>query len=189
MEKQKIKASPPVKTLKVPPAFKREESIIEKAVLGKVSRSSISATAFSVADLQEATNSFSQGNLLGEGSLGCVYRAEFPNGQLLAVKKLDTNASMVQNEDDFLGVVDGLARLQHVNSTELVGFCVEHGQRLLVYEYISHGTLNELLHGGSIDNTKGLSWNMRVKITLGAARALEYVSIHNILYQLEMFTA
>jgi hypothetical protein len=171
----KIKASPPVKTLKVPPAFKGE-GIVKKQAPGKVTKSSISATAFSVADLQAATNSFSEANLLGEGTLGCVYRAELPNGQVLAAKKLDADASMVQNEDDFLGVVESLARLHHANSAELVGYCVEHGQRLLVYEYISRGTLHDLLHG-SVDNTKGLSWNMRVKIALGAARALEYVPI------------
>ena len=171
----KIKASPPVKTLKVPPAFKGEE-VVKKQAVGKVTKSSILVTAFSVADLQAATNSFSEANVLGEGSLGCVYRAEFPDGQVLAVKKLDTEASMVQNEDDFLGVVESLTRLQHANCAELVGYCVEHGQRLLVYEYISRGTLNDLLHG-SVDNTNGLSWNMRVKIALGAARALEYVSI------------
>lgn len=170
----KIKATPPVKALKVPPAFKGEE-IIKKEPVGNVSKSSISATAFSVADLQAATYSFSEANLLGEGTLGCVYRAEFPNGQVLAVKKLDTEASMVQNENDFLSVVESLARLRNTNSAELMGYCVEHGQRLLVYEYISRGTLNDLLHG-SVNNTKGLSWNMRVKIALGAARALEYVS-------------
>jgi hypothetical protein len=65
----KIKASPPVKTLKVPPAFKGE-GIVKKQAPGKVTKSSISATAFSVADLQAATNSFSEANLLGEGTLG-----------------------------------------------------------------------------------------------------------------------
>lgn len=105
--------------------------------------------------------------------MGRVYRAEFANGQVLAVKKIDTlNASMVENEDDFLSVVQGLARLQHTNAAELVGYCVEHDQRLLVYEYISRGTLDELLHYSG-ENTKGLSWNVRIKIALGSARALE----------------
>ena len=175
VEEPVIKALPPQKTLtlKAPPAFFSERSVAKKAT-GKVDKSNIAATAFSVADLQAATNSFSEDNLIGEGGLGRVYRADFPNGQVLAVKKVDSKASMVQNEDDFLTVVEGLARLQHANATELVGYCVEHDQRLLVYEYISRGTLNELLHASS-DNTKGMSWNVRVKIALGAARALEYV--------------
>jgi len=75
----KIKAQPPVKTLKVLPAY--QEVPLKKAA-GKVNKSNISATAFSVAELQGATNSFSEENLLGEGTLGDVYRADFPDGQV-----------------------------------------------------------------------------------------------------------
>lgn len=169
-----MKAQPPVKSLKAPPSFKGIEHKIPLAkTLGKVNKSNISATAFSVSDLQEATDSFSQDNLIGEGNLGRVYRADFANGQVLAVKKLDSSASAVHNEDDFLAIVDSLAHLKQSNTVELVGYCVEHGQKLLVYNFIGRGTLNELLHS-SLDNTKGLSWNVRVKIALGSARALEY---------------
>lgn len=172
VEEPKVKASPPVKTLKAPPSFKGISNTTYPKVSGTVNKSNIAATAFSVADLQAATNSFSQDHLIGEGGLGRVYRAELPNGQVLAVKKIDSTASMVQNEDDFLSVVEGLSRLQQTNCAELVGYCVEHDQRLLVYEYVSRGTLNELLHFSG-ENTKGLSWNVRIKIALGSARALE----------------
>lgn len=177
--KKILKATPPVKALKVPPAFKGEDPVAKSKATGggsKVTKPrNIAATAFSVADLQAATDSFSPNNLLGEGRMGCVYRADMPDGQILAVKKLDPKAgSMIQNEDDFLSVVEGLAHLQHAHAAELVGYCAEHDQRLLVYKYISRGTLYDLLHGTE-ENTKGLSWNMRVKIALGAARALEYL--------------
>lgn len=92
------------------------------------------------------------------------------------MKKLDTTAPLVQNEDDFLSIVASISRLRHSNITELVGYCAEHGQRLLVYEYVTKGTLNETLHSAE-ENTKRLSWNQRVKIALGAARALEYVNL------------
>ena len=137
-----MKASPPVKTFKAPPSFQGISGTTYPKVSVTVNKSNITATAFSVADLQAATNSFSQDNLIGEGSLGRVYRAEFPNGQVLAVMKIDSSASMVQNEDDFLSVVEGLPRLQQTNCAKLVGYCIEHDQRLLVYEYISGGTLN-----------------------------------------------
>lgn len=88
------------------------------------------------------------------------------------MKKLDTSSPLVQNEEDFLKILSGMARLRHANVTELVGYCVEHGQRLLVYQYISRGTLNEILHTTD-ETTKRLSWNARVKVALGAARALE----------------
>lgn len=169
-----------MKILKAPPSFRNTtfqadaaNTSTSKTSTNKVNRSNIAVTPFSVADLQAATNSFSQENLLGEGSMGRVYRAEFANGQVLAVKKIDSlSATMVENEDDFLTVVQGLAGLQHANAAELVGYCVEHDQRLLVYEYISRGTLHELLHYSG-DNSKGLTWNVRIKIALGSARALE----------------
>lgn len=96
------------------------------------------------------------------------------HAQVLAVKKIDGgfNGSMVENEDRFLSVVEGLARLQHANAVELVGYCVEHGQRLLVYQWVGRGNLHELLHYGG-ENFKGLTWNVRIKIALGSARALE----------------
>ncbi|KAG0617373.1 hypothetical protein M758_5G185000 [Ceratodon purpureus] len=170
MDSPKIKAQPPIKTLDIPPVYKGDD---QKAV-EKVDTDKISAIAFTVAELQAATNSFSEENLVGAGSLGQVYRAELPDGRVLAVKKLDTKAaSMVENENDFLSVVEGLTKPQHSNVTELLGYCVEHDQRLLVYKYMSRGTLHELLHGSA--NDKCLSWNMRVKIALGAARALEYL--------------
>jgi hypothetical protein len=171
---QTMKASPPIKTLKAPPTLK---TVTERVVVREPRKSpntTIAATSYSVADLQAATNSFAQESLVGEGSLGRVYRGDFQDGQVLAVKKLDTSAPLVQNEQDFLGVVSNIARLRHANITELVGYCAEHGQRLLVYEYLNHGTLNDILHSNE-DNVKRLSWNVRVKIALGAARALEYL--------------
>ncbi|KAH9531195.1 hypothetical protein CY35_19G024200 [Sphagnum magellanicum] len=143
-------------------------------IASKSPKTSIAATAYSLADLQAATNSFAQEHLVGEGSLGCVYNGDFQDGQVLAVKKLDTSAPLVQSEPNFLRVVGNIARLRHANIIELVGYCAEHGQRLLVYEYVSHGTLSEILHGNE-DEVKCLSWNARVKIALGAARALEYL--------------
>ncbi|KAJ7561015.1 hypothetical protein O6H91_03G010800 [Diphasiastrum complanatum] len=162
---------PPPERTKVPTG--KDRSPI-KATSGKVSKVQVTATAFSVADLQIATNSFSQENLIGEGTLGRVYRGELPNGKLLAVKKLDTSASSVQNEDEFLSIVSSIARLRHTNIVELIGHCTEYGQRLLVYEYIKRGTLHDMLHAAD-ENTKQLSWNQRVKIAMGAARALEYL--------------
>ncbi|KAL3688237.1 hypothetical protein R1sor_014546 [Riccia sorocarpa] len=177
MKEEKLKASPPEKVLKLPPTgFKSAPTEVSSGRPSSVKslRSTISASVFSVADLQVATNSFAQENLIGEGSLGRVYRADFPDGQVLAVKKLETSAPVVQNEEDFLAIVGNIARLRHVNITELVGYCSEHGQRLLVYEYVSRGTLHDTLHLAD-ETSKKLSWNMRVKIALGAARALEYL--------------
>ncbi|KAM0906641.1 hypothetical protein ACQ4PT_016657 [Festuca glaucescens] len=132
------------------------------------------ATSYTVASLQVATNSFCQDSLLGEGSLGRVYKADFPNGQVLAVKKIDSAALSLYEEDHFLEVVSSISRFRHPNIVSLTGYCVEHGQRLLVYEHIANGTLHDMLHF-SDEASKTLTWNARVRIVLGTARALEYL--------------
>jgi hypothetical protein len=120
-----------------------------------------------------------------------VYRCEFPNGQVLAVKMIDSSASMVQNEDDFLSVVEGLSRLQQTNCAELVGYCIEHDQRLLVYEYISRGTLKGSTSRVIIPRvspgmcTSRLLWEQLVPLsTLALAQILTGLSSHNYFFLL-----
>ncbi|KAK9284261.1 hypothetical protein L1049_023431 [Liquidambar formosana] len=128
--------------------------------------------SFTIASLQQYTNSFSQDNLIGGGMLGHVYRAQLPNGKLLAVKKLEKKTSSQQKDEDFIELVNIIDRIRHANVVELMGYCAEHGERLLIYEYCSKGTLQDALH--SDDELKqSLSWNTRVRMALGAARALE----------------
>ncbi|KZV16139.1 protein STRUBBELIG-receptor FAMILY 8 [Dorcoceras hygrometricum] len=143
---------------------------------GSVKRvqSPITATSFTVAILQTATNSFSQENLIGEGSLGRVYRAEFPNGKIMAIKKIDSAALSLQEEDNFLEAISNMSRLRHPNIVGLVGYCAEHGQRLLVHDFIGNGSLHDTLHYAD-ERSKMLTWNARVRVALGTARALEYL--------------
>ncbi|KAJ8545564.1 hypothetical protein K7X08_018147 [Anisodus acutangulus] len=132
-----------------------------------------SAEFFTVASLQQYTNSFSQDNLIGEGMLGTVYRAESPK-KLLAVKKLDTAMTRRQSDQEFVEMVSNISKLQHENIVKLVGYCSEHGQQLLVYEYYGNGTLHEALDLDDEIHRK-LSWSTRLRIALQAARALEYL--------------
>ncbi|XP_073158938.1 protein STRUBBELIG-RECEPTOR FAMILY 8 [Henckelia pumila] len=137
-------------------------------------KSPITATSFTVATLQTATNSFSQENLIGEGSLGRVYRAEFPNGKIMAIKKIDSAALSLQEEDNFLEAISNMSRLRHPNIVALAGYCAEHGQRLLVHDYIGNANLHDTLHYAD-ERSKMLTWNARVRVALGTARALEYL--------------
>ncbi|KAL7000332.1 Protein STRUBBELIG-REPTOR FAMILY 3 [Sarracenia purpurea var. burkii] len=133
-----------------------------------------SVKSFTIASLQQYTNSFSQENLIGAGMLGSVYRAELPDGKLLAVKKLDKRASIQQKDNEFLDLVINIDKIRHANVVELMGYCAEHGQRLLIYEYCSNGTLQDALHSDD-EFKKQLTWNTRIRMALGAARALEYL--------------
>ncbi|KAL6585255.1 hypothetical protein OROMI_004544 [Orobanche minor] len=174
--------APAVINLK-PPPFDRHKSFDEDDVSvsvmpvvapKKVNRAPINVRLFSVADLQIATDSFNVDNLIGEGSVGRVYRAQLDDGKVVAVKKI--NSSVLSNSKDFLDIVYEISNLHHPNVTELIGYCSEHGQHLLVYEFHKNGSLHEFLHlTDEVNKPLTLTWNMRVKIALGTARALEYL--------------
>ncbi|KAJ3673206.1 hypothetical protein LUZ60_006580 [Juncus effusus] len=166
-------------SLKPPPKIDPHKSFDERdltmrPLMKKISFSSIKATNYSVADLQMATDMFSPDNLLGEGSFGRAYTAQFDGGMLLVVKKISRTALPNQSSDDFANLVSELSVLHHPNLTELTGYCSEHGQHLLVYEFYKNGSLHDFLHLPD-EHSKTLTWNNRVKIALGSARALEYL--------------
>ncbi|KAK9936307.1 hypothetical protein M0R45_013155 [Rubus argutus] len=133
-----------------------------------------SVKVFTIASLQQYTNSFSEENCVGAGMLGSVYRAKLPDQKLLAVKKLDSTACRQQSDEEFLELVSNISEIRHANIVELVGYCAEHGQRLLVYEYFRNGTLHDALHTDDEIHQK-LAWSVRIRVALGAARALEYL--------------
>lgn len=133
-----------------------------------------SVKVFTIASLQQYTNSFSEENCVGAGMLGSVYRAKLPDQKLLAVKKLDSTACRQQSDEEFLELVSNISEIRHANIVELVGYCAEHGQRLLVYEYFRNGTLHDALHADDEIHQK-LAWSVRIRVALGAARALEYL--------------
>ncbi|GMN36388.1 hypothetical protein TIFTF001_005978 [Ficus carica] len=175
VQEQRVKPMAVVTDLKPPPTEKvMVDSLHGRNGSVKRIKSPITATSYTVASLQTATNSFSQEFLIGEGSLGRVYKAEFPNGKVMAIKKIDNAALSLQEEDNFLEAVSNMSRLRHQNIVTLVGYCVEHGQRLLVYEFVANGSLHDMLHF-SEDGSKTLTWNARVRVALGTARALEYL--------------
>ncbi|CAA6671209.1 unnamed protein product [Spirodela intermedia] len=130
----------------------------------------IDAPVFSLMDLQTATASFSASRIVGEGSTGHVYKAKYADGKVLAVKRIDSSHLRSGNSEDFKNLVSGICRLHHPNITELLGYCCESGHHLLVYEFQKNGSLHEFLHL-SDEYSKPLTWDTRVRIALGTARA------------------
>ncbi|KAJ0007066.1 hypothetical protein Pint_29469 [Pistacia integerrima] len=147
--------------------FSKKPVVVKKAITTPTN-----VTAYSIADLQMATGSFNVENLLGEGTFGRVYRAQFDDGKVLAVKKIDSSALPSEMSEDFPEIVSNISELHHPNVMELVGYCSEYGQHLLIYEFLKNGSLHDFLHL-SDEDSKPLIWNTRVKIALGTARALE----------------
>ncbi|KDP25030.1 hypothetical protein JCGZ_22565 [Jatropha curcas] len=135
---------------------------------------SIRAVPFSLADLQTATANFATGRLLGEGSLGRVYRAKYPDKKVLAVKKIDSSLFQGRHPEEFSEIVSSISKVHHPNIAELLGYCSEQGHNMLIYEYFRNGSLHDFLHL-SDDYSKPLTWNTRIRIALGTARAVEYL--------------
>ncbi|XP_074269452.1 inactive protein kinase SELMODRAFT_444075-like isoform X2 [Silene latifolia] len=126
--------------------------------------------SFTYAELELATNGFSERNFLAEGGFGSVYRGMLQDGQVVAVKQYKLASS--QGDKEFCSEVEVLSCAQHRNVVMLIGFCVEGGRRLLVYEYICNGSLDYHLYGRSCHI---LEWSARQKIAIGAARGLRYL--------------
>ena len=95
---------------------------------------------FTYAELHAATDGFSAQNFLSEGGFGSVYKGRLKDGQWIAVKQ-HKHASM-QGEKEFRSEVNVLSKARHKNVVMLLGSCSEGNHRLLVYEYISNGSLN-----------------------------------------------
>ncbi|KAH7295796.1 hypothetical protein KP509_27G066300 [Ceratopteris richardii] len=137
---------------------------------------------FCFTDLQVATRNFRPDSLLGKGGFGCVFKgwidehgttpAKPGTGLTVAVKILDHCG--LQGHKEWLAEVTFLGQLQHPNLVKLIGFCIEGEQRLLVYEFMERGSLENHLFRKVVFS---LPWNVRMKIMLGAAKGLEF--LHN----------
>lgn len=135
---------------------------------------------FCFTDLQSATRNFRPDSLLGKGGFGCVFKGWIDEhgtapvkpgtGLTVAVKTLDHNG--LQGHKEWLAEVTFLGQLHHPNLVKLIGFCIEGDKRLLVYEFMQRGSLeNHLFRKGALP----LPWNTRMKIALGAAKGLEFL--------------
>ncbi|KAJ1291841.1 hypothetical protein BS78_02G347900 [Paspalum vaginatum] len=132
---------------------------------------------FSVAELRDATRGFVSGNFLGEGGFGPVYKGFVRDGakkglrpQAIAVKLWDPEGA--QGHKEWLAEVIFLGQLRHPNLVKLVGYCCEDEHRLLVYEYMEHGSLENHLFK---QIPAVLPWSTRLNIAVGAAKGLAFL--------------
>ncbi|XP_073045661.1 probable receptor-like serine/threonine-protein kinase At4g34500 [Primulina eburnea] len=127
---------------------------------------------YSLNELLVATNQFTSANVIGEGGYGVVYRGVLQDGSVIAVKNLLNNKG--QAEKEFRVEVEAIGKVRHKNLVGLIGYCAEGAQRLLVYEFIDNGNLEQWLHG-EVGPVSPLTWEIRMKIASGTARGLAYL--------------
>lgn len=133
---------------------------------------------FTYKELSKATKSFSAKELLGRGGFGSVYRGVLPTpgGTVVAVKQIAQESH--QGEREFLAEVTIISKIRHRNLVQLLGWCNEKSNLLLVYDYMPNGSLDKALHEDDMaDNIDMniLSWTCRYNIITGVAAALSYL--------------
>ncbi|XP_040868264.1 probable serine/threonine-protein kinase PBL28 isoform X1 [Glycine max] len=157
------------------------------------------SSVFTLREMEQATFSFSDDNLLGKGGFGRVYRGTLKSGEVVAIKKMELPAiKAAEGEREFRVEVDLLSRLDHPNLVSLIGYCADGKNRFLVYEYMHNGNLQDHLNGKSCTQNphyvkiflhpssinqcvilgigeRKMDWPLRLKVALGAAKGLAYL--------------
>lgn len=143
---------------------KAREDMLKSSNGGKPSR------LFSLKEVKKATNGFAGDRILGSGGFGEVYKGELQDGTIVAVKS--AKVGDIKSTQQVLNEVGILSQVNHKNLVRLMGCCVESQQPLMIYEYISNGTLYDHLHH---KRTVFLEWKTRVRIASQTAEALAYL--------------
>ncbi|KAE8718635.1 NAD(P)H-quinone oxidoreductase subunit M [Hibiscus syriacus] len=118
-----------------------------------------------------ATSNFLANNLVGRGGSSRVYKGCLRDDMELAVKILKPSDEVLK---EFVLEIEIITTLHHKNIISLLGFCYEDNNLLLVYDFLSRGSLEENLHGNKKDPNE-FGWNERYKVAVGVAEALDYL--------------
>ncbi|KAF8040303.1 hypothetical protein BT93_B2517 [Corymbia citriodora subsp. variegata] len=137
---------------------------------------------FTSSELEEATNHFASSQELADGGFGTVYYGKLRDGREVAVKRLYEHS--YHRVKQFMNEVEILTRLRHKNLVSLYGCTSRHSRELLlVYEYISNGTVADHIHGQQANSPATLPWQIRMNIAIETATALTYLHASDIIHR------
>ncbi|CAL5358051.1 unnamed protein product [Camellia sinensis] len=179
-----VETTTPPSTTKDHPYLSTQQSL-NKALIASKGDTPISNNlkSFTFIDLKNATKNFRSDSLLGEGGFGCVFKGWIDEntfapskpgtGIVVAIKKL--KAESFQGHKEWLTEVNYLGQLHHENLVKLIGYCSEFEHKLLVYEFMPKGSLeNHLFRKG----VQPIPWATRMSIAVDVARGLSF--LHNL---------
>ncbi|XP_017241777.1 G-type lectin S-receptor-like serine/threonine-protein kinase At4g27290 isoform X2 [Daucus carota subsp. sativus] len=125
---------------------------------------------YDLSTLASATNHFSDTSIIATGGFGPVYKGKLPSGQEIAVKRLSKDSG--QGTEEFKNEIILISKLQHRNLVRILGWCLEGGEKLLVYEYMPNESLDKLIFDWKRTTLK---WDNRFEIAIGIAKGLVYL--------------
>ncbi|XP_059455151.1 putative wall-associated receptor kinase-like 16 [Corylus avellana] len=151
--------------------FKQNGGLMLQQQLSNFEGSVEPAKIFSTKELKKATNNYDESKILGQGGNGIVFKGVLPGNKAVAIKK--SKVFDRSQTKQFINEVCLLTQINHRNVVKLLGCCLETRVPILVYEFITNGTLFEHIHYKS--HLFSLSWENRMKIAVESAGALAYL--------------
>ncbi|MED6145691.1 hypothetical protein PIB30_027822 [Stylosanthes scabra] len=152
--------------------IKYQSKLSRKRVSTNISIKIDGVKAFTFKELSHATDKFDSTTKVGEGGYGNVYKGILSDETFVAIKRAEEGS--LQGQKEFLTEIELLSRIHHRNLVQLIGYCNEEGEQMLVYEFMPNGTLRDWISAGK--KRRGcLSFVMRLRIAMGAAKGILYL--------------
>ncbi|KAI3977351.1 hypothetical protein MKX01_000264 [Papaver californicum] len=154
--------------------FEQNGGLLLRQLLSSNEKGAESTTIFTSEELQSATNKYNESEVLGEGGYGIVYRGTLSDNRVVAIKKSKViDQSQIEQ---FVNELVILTQINHRNVVKLLGCCLETEVPMLVYEYVSSGTLFQHIHSKQDSTgTSSMTWESRLRIATEIAGAIAYL--------------